>query len=488
MNILLLWTDEQRYDTLACYGNRRIGMPNLNRLSLDSTVFERAYCTSPVCTPSRGSILTGLWPHRHGAIANNVPLNAEARTLPELCRTERAGGYIGKWHLGDEIYAQHGWQHWVAIDDGYRRYYSPGRDRHDRCAHFHWLRENGVEPDAESADGPSFSRGFVAGLDECYSKPRFQADEAIRFIEEQGDSPWMLSVQMLEPHMPFTGPRNGQYSPAEIPASDNFVVAPDDSVLTRTRVIAHIQRTRGHAGFNPSDETSMRRCLANYWGLCSQVDHHFGRILDLLERKGLYDDTLIVFTSDHGDMMGSHALLAKCVMYEEAARVPLLIKLPGQREQRRVHAPVSQVDLVPTILDAAGEPVPDGLDGESLLDACRGGAQPARDVFMVWHQDDGHDNSNRADPEIPGLLELGPIEELRRHLLSESRCIVTTDGFKLIRSETGEGELYNLADDSCELRNLAPDPACAGLHDDLLSRLTAWQASVGDKLDLGSRR
>ena len=130
-NVLILWTDQQRYDTLRCNGSTVDLMPNLDALSKHCTVFERPYCTSPVCTPSRGSVMTGLMPHRHGAMFNNQLLFEETRCLPEILadHDDFATGYIGKWHLGDELYAQHGFQEWVGSEDGYQAYFSEARDR-----------------------------------------------------------------------------------------------------------------------------------------------------------------------------------------------------------------------------------------------------------------------------------------------------------------------------------------------------------------------
>ena len=127
-NLLFLFTDEQRADTMAAYGNSRIEMPNLNRLAEQSVVFDRAYVTQPVCTPSRSTIMTGLWPHTSGCTANNIALRDDTPCLPEMLRDDYATAYHGKWHLGDEIFAQHGFDEWVSIDDLYAPHCSPGRD------------------------------------------------------------------------------------------------------------------------------------------------------------------------------------------------------------------------------------------------------------------------------------------------------------------------------------------------------------------------
>lgn len=124
-NLLFIYTDEQARGTLATYGNRRIEMPNLNRLASQSVVFDDAYVTQPVCTPSRSSLLTGLWPHTNGCIENNVPLRSETPCLPEMlspaARRDMVTGHYGKWHLGDELFAQHGFDEWVSIEDMYNK-------------------------------------------------------------------------------------------------------------------------------------------------------------------------------------------------------------------------------------------------------------------------------------------------------------------------------------------------------------------------------
>ena len=158
-NLLFIWTDEQRADTMAAYGNTKIHAPNLDKLASESIVFRKAYVTQPVCTPSRSSVMTGLWPHTNGCTTNNVPLAKEVHCLPELI-TDRQyrTAYMGKWHLGDEIFTQHGFEEMVSIEDGYARYYGPGRDRTQRSDYHHFLIANGYKPDQN--DG-TFGREFA---------------------------------------------------------------------------------------------------------------------------------------------------------------------------------------------------------------------------------------------------------------------------------------------------------------------------------------
>jgi arylsulfatase A-like enzyme len=452
MNILFLYTDEQRTDTLRCYGNPVGIMPNVDRLAAESIVFERAYCTQPVCTPSRGSLLTGLYAHAHGATENNRPLHRHIRCLPEWLPAGRhATGHFGKWHLGDEIFPQHGFTDWRGTEDTYHAGYSPpvAEFGPERSHYHHWLVQRGVRPLDLRERNPAlqwhpayanrFFRDQIHRLPEEVSRPAFLADQAVEFIATHRAQPWILYVNFLEPHPPFHSCRDNQYSPADVTLSPNWRerLGPDRPAPLRRR--AETERP---------DEATLRATTARYWGMCSLVDTHVGRILRALDEHGLRDDTILVFTSDHGEMLGGYGLFGKSCMLEESARVPLLLRLPGQRQQRRVTAPVSQVDLVPTLLELLGQPVGANLHGASLL----AGATPAppRDVFLRWTKGEA------------------------------VRTIVSADNWKFNRHAAGQHELYDLNTDPHERRNLNADPSQQARIAELDARLRRWQAQVQD--------
>jgi arylsulfatase len=469
-NLLFLYTDEQRFDTLACYGNEQIDMPNLNRLAERSVVFDDAYVTQPVCTPSRSTLLTGLFPHTNGCVANNVPLPTEVACLPEMLYGDYATAHYGKWHLGDEIFAQHGFADWRGIEDQYRPYYSEGKPR-DALSHYQrWLiDEHGLKP----KDGDFFKRLAAARLPEELSKPAYLAQEATRFLRDHRNDPFMLYVNFLEPHMPFTGPRDGQYDPDDIPLPPNFENPPGPDIHLRPRV-RHLHYARQY-----DSERKWRELRARYWGLCSQVDTHAGRILDALDELGLADNTIVVFTSDHGDMMGSHQLVAKTVMYQESVRVPLLVRLPGQASQRRVNGPVSQVDVVPTLLELMGEDVPSHLEGQSLAPLMGQGGRADRDVIIEWNGADG------AAVERPDYLaDTCTPEEYHQAMSDPVRTIITPDGWRFSCSPMGQHELYHLGDDPHETTNLARQSDRLPLMRELRSRIAAWQQRTGDEVEL----
>ena len=479
-NLLFIYTDEQAFNTLAAYGNEQIEMPNLNRLAQQSTVFARAYASQPVCTPSRSTLLTGLYPHTNGCTENNTALGSDSLCLPEMLPAGRyATGHFGKWHLGDELFAQHGFDEWISVEDIYSGLFSEGRDREATSSYHAFLIEQGLEPE----NGRRFGRDEACRLPEPYGKPAFLAREASRFIRAHQHDPFVLYVNFLEPHPPFFGPRDDQYDPASMPLPANFdaIAAADQSL--KARVFAEAYREWGTSGLTLETPEAWQRLLANYWGLCSLVDTHVGTILDTLEACGLSDSTIVVFTSDHGDMMGSHRLVAKCVMFEEAVRVPLLIRLPGQRSGRRVETPVSQIDVVPTLLDLLAQPSPGHLQGTSLRTALETGEDRARDVFIEWNGHNtgilGEERGRHSIP--PRLQESVSHAELDASIRDPVRTIITAEGWKLSYSPRGRHELYDLSSDPGETTNLyGKREQDASLVADLQGRIGRWQERTED--------
>jgi arylsulfatase A-like enzyme len=474
-NLLFLFTDEQRQDTMRAYGNLQIKAPNLDRLAEQGIVFTRAYVSQPVCTPSRATIMTGLYPHTSGCVANNVALDEKVPTIAELfADRDYRFAYFGKWHLGDDIFAQHGFDDWVSIEDGYRRHYRPHQDRMQNCTYYHWLRERGFEPDVHDGEFSAFSRRKAVSLPPQFTKPQFLAEKASEFIEAHANRPFVLYVNFLEPHMPFTGPYNDLYHPDQIALPANFDAAPHPDEPARVRMLREHYRSRGAEGLDLSSEAGWRRLIANYWGLVTLVDEAVGRILGALSGCGAEDRTIVVFTSDHGDMMGSHRLVAKTVMFEEAVKVPLIMRLPQlPNAPRRVDCPVSQVDLVPTLLDLMGQPIPPTLEGYSLMPVLERGGHPQEDdVFIEWNGRDSDEQMRTASQKSASQAD--------RLSGSRSRCVISPDGWKLNLSQADKCELYNLGNDAGETENLF----YSGRHEEVIAtlrdRIKQWQARTGD--------
>ncbi len=481
-NLLFIYTDEQRFDTLKAYGNHLIEMPHLDALADQACVFDRAYITQPVCTPSRSSILTGLYPHTNGCIANNIPLDQNIPCLPEMLDDHYETAHFGKWHLGDELFAQHGFDHWLSTEDVYNQHFRAGRDKNAISDYSQWLPGKGYKPD----NGRTVSRTEAAGLPENRSKPAFLAEKSSRFIRENRDNPFCLFVNFLEPHMPFTGPRDDQYDPDSVPLPLNFDAPPTEQNHLKYRLFHHRYAAGEKFGICSSDPDSMRKLISRYWGLCSQVDHHCGTILNTLKDCGLWDDTIIVFTSDHGDMMGSHQLIAKCVMYEEAVRVPLLVKPQGDPVNERIKTPVSQVDLVPTLLEMMSESTPEHLEGRSFASALSTCKEPDPiDVLIEWNSINSGLGAESPDKiSFPAeLLEVAPRDKVVQAITDPIRTIITHDGrWKLNLSPMGEHEMYDLDDDPHECNNIFGEPDMNRLITDLVERLKCRQEHIQDRI------
>ncbi len=488
-NLLFLYTDEQSANTLGAYGNIGIETPHLDALAAQSVIFDHAYVTQPVCTPSRSSLLTGLYPHTSGLVRNNLALPPEIGCLPELGDfSDYRTAHFGKWHLGDEVFPQHGFQEWRSIEDQYRPHYRPGRDLSRHSTYHEFLIKRGFEPDAAYDDGfRYFSREHSATFPEEVSKPAYVADEAIRFIEESQDQPFILYVNFLEPHFPLHGPRDDQYDPAEMPLPPNFDHPPTEDQWLKAQLLYAGLAEWGFEGKPLKTEEDWQRIIAHYWGLVSQVDTHMGRILRTLRDCSLEDDTIIVYTSEHGDMMGAHRLLAKAVMFEEALKVPLMLRIPGVTQPgQHIAAPVGQIDVVPTLLDALGMPLPDHLEGASWLPHLRGEAPLAQEnVFIEWNGNDGWGHAIRKGQILESQLAIASEERIRAAMRGDpARGIITPQGFKYVWWQSGHRELYDLRADPGETTNLAGrsehQPTVAALQDEI----RRWQQQTNDSLRL----
>lgn len=466
-NLLFIWTDEQRADTMAAYGNRKIHAPNLNKLAAESFVFEKAYVTQPVCTPSRSSVMTGLWPHTSGCTANNIPLRRETRCLPELVNDpDYRTAYMGKWHLGDEIFAQHGFDEWVSMEDGYSAHYRKGHDRDARSNYHQFLLDKGYKP----GSGNRFSRSFAARRPIEHCKPKFLELNACEFLRRNRDNPFLLYINFLEPHMPFFGPLDGEHDPQEIDLPANFRDPLEENEPLRYRL--HREQSRAKYG---KTEKEIRQLIARYWGLVTQVDRSVGAILDTLESLGLADDTIVVYTSDHGDMMGSHHMVEKCVMYEEASRIPWLMRVPHlSRKQRVIANPVSHIDMVPTLLDLLEVQTDAPLQGQSLAALMQGGKAAEDHVFIEWNPTGG------SFSRFTKNTQLASRDEIRRLDGERIRTVVSPDGWKLCLSDRDKCQLFNLKKDPAETTNLYD----SGRHGDVIKRLAArirtWQEKTKD--------
>src|SRR6266513_2304612 len=466
-NLILFLPDQQRADTLACYGGVKVRAPNLNKLASESVVFERAYVTHPVCTPSRSSLMTGTWPNAHGCTRNSVPLNRRFRVFPELLEDkEYRTAYMGKWHLGNEGPARRGFGEWISTEH-------PGD-------YTNFLLSTGLTADKQSG---AFSELAISKLPLELSRPKFLEKHACEFIEKHRCDPFILVVAFVEPHSPYNGPLNNEHPLEEIDLDSTATLPESENIPLRYRLMREWQQaeaildrqrlpTQLFFGITPEEYRSIKQ---RYLGLITLVDQSIGAILGCLKRCGLSDDTIVVHTSDHGDSLGAHHLFGKEVMFEEAARVPLQVRLHSQKRGKIVPQSVSHIDFVPTLLDLLGQPKHPQCAGKSLLQLIRGEVTLPESVFIEWAP-------NRT--KVKKGTRIARRRIVKRAVEESTRTIVSPDGWKLCLRDKDSNELYNLKDDPFETRNLYGDRQYAAVISPLTAEIQRWQESTKDKLKL----
>jgi arylsulfatase A-like enzyme len=466
-NLIIFLPDQQRADTISCYGGLKVHAPNLNKLASESVVFKRAYVTHPVCTPSRSSLMTGTWPHINGCTRNGVPLDRRFRVFPELMEDrDYHTAYMGKWHLGEEGPAGRGFCEWVSTDD--------------RGDYANFLLSKGITPDKQNA---RFSELAISNLPVGLSRPKFLEKRACEFIEKQHRDPFILVVAFVEPHSPYNSPLNDEHPLNEVDLDPTATLPESDNIPLRYRLMREWQQaeaaldrerlpTQLFFGITPEEYRSIKQ---RYLGLVTLVDQSIGAILGCLERCGLTDDTIIVHTSDHGDSLGAHHLFGKETMFEEAAHVPLLIRLPGQKQGKMVSRPLSHIDFVPTMLDLLGQPAHPQCAGKSLLPIINEEAAAPENVFLEWAP-------NRT--KVKKGTSLARRRMVKRAVEEFTRTGVSADGWKLCLRDKDLNELYNLNDDPLETRNLYPERQYARVISRLAAEIHRWQECSGDTLKI----
>ncbi len=429
-NLILFLPDQQRADTLACYGGVKVHAPNLNKLASESVIFERTYVTHPVCTPSRSSLMTGTWPHINGCTHNSVPLDHRFRVFPELLQDQDyRTAYIGKWHLGEDgpAYAEasagkparRGFEHYISTDG------------HGDYSNF--LVSRSIAPD--KANG-RFSEVAVSNLPIELSRPKFLEKHACEFIEKHQRDPFILVVAFVEPHSPYNGPLN-DVNPLDQVKLDATATFPEpEDIPLRYRLMREWQQAEAlldrerlpiqlFFGTTPDEYRSIKQ---RYLGLVTLVDQSIGAILGCLERCGLTEHTIVVHTSDHGDSLGAHHLFGKETMFEEATRVPWLIRLPGQTRQKMISHPVSHIDFVPTLLDLLGQPNHPQCAGKSLLPLINDPTALPNNVFVEWAP-------NRT--KVKKGSSLARRRMIKRAVEESTRALISPDGWKLCLRDQG---------------------------------------------------
>ncbi|MCL1888025.1 MAG: sulfatase-like hydrolase/transferase [Kiritimatiellaeota bacterium] len=481
-NILWICTDSQRWDTLGCYGNPWVRTPNLDRLASRGILFENAFCQNPLCTPSRGNFLTGRYP-----VTNKLRQNGQDISPDEVLVTRvlHDNGYVcglsGKLHICAcdhrlKLFGKNDWWKHDAermfrgteprVNDGYDEFYwdhAPGPNMRS-SAYLRWLQERGQTLDYPKRDD---SEHVLHGMPEAFTQTAFCVEKAMGFIEAYKGShyPWLFSVNIFDPHFSLRPCDRllERYLEKldELPDVDFLEGELDNKPPCQKRWSRPPHPWGMH--FDKISQHERKLIKAAYWAMVDHIDAEVGRLLDTLDKTGQAENTLVIFTTDHGEMLGDHGLYVKGpALYEGAVHVPLIVSMPGViPEGIRTPALVELGDLAPTVLDYAGLPREPGMQARSLWPLLTGEA-PADsfrdDVYCEYY------NSNMDDP--PQFLTM-----VRDHHA------------KIIVSHGKEcGELYDLDADPKEFKNLWDDPAAADLKSRMLKKTCDAMARTIDPL------
>ena len=493
-NILFIMCDQLRWDYLSCAGHPHLETPNIDALAARGVRFTRAYVQSPVCGPSRMSFYTGRYVASHGATWNGVPLKVGEMTLGDYLRPLGVPAVLaGKTHMRADIEGMRrlgidpasivgvrvcecGFDPFDRDDglhaEGPDGRYDPQTPRYER-----WLKDKGYGAgnpwhdwaNAAQGEGNALASGWAmrnarkpARVAEPDSETPYMTRRAEEFMAQAGDAPWCLHLSYIKPHWPYIAPApyNAMYGPEHVmPAVRSEAERRDPHPVYRAFMDLRVARTF-------SRDEVRAEVVPVYMGLVKQIDDQLGRLFRFMEQAGLLSDTMIVFTSDHGDYLGDHWLGEKDLFHEPSARIPLIVCDPSPEADKTrgtvCDALVEAIDLVPTFLEALGaDPAQQShrLEGRSLLPFLAGG-QPAEWRRCVFSE---YDYSM-----LPVATRLGVAA---RH----ARLFMVADGrWKYVHAPGFRPMLFDLDTDPQEFADLGADPAREGERRRLAGELAEW--------------
>ncbi len=486
-NILFIMCDQLRFDYLGCTGHPTIKTPNIDALAARGVRFSNAYCQSPICGPSRMSTYTGRYVSSHGSQSNFAPLRIGERNIGHhLNRLGMRTVLVGKTHmkadtegmerLGVDPESEIGVYHAQAGFEPYERDDGVHPDTMVRpgLAYNEFLRSKGYDDEnswhwaANAVDtGKGTRSGFFndrvdlpARVTDEESETPYMTRRAMDFLaEDDGETPWLLHLSYIKPHWPYVAPApyNNMYSSKDVvPAVKSDAELNDPNPLVKH----FIDRVAGKTfGRDEARET----VIPVYMGLISQIDDQLGILFEFMEKRGLLDDTMIVFTSDHGDYLGDHWMGDKDYFHDPSVKIPLIVVDPDKRADATrgtVDASVVEsIDLLPTFIDyQGGEQFHNILDGRSLMPKIRGEKVAWRD-FVISE----YDYSCQVFRPETGRMPLDC-----------QSFMVATEDWKFVHAPGYPPVLFDLAEDPDELIDLGRSPDHADIRQDMFNRLAGW--------------
>jgi arylsulfatase len=459
-NVLWICADQQRFDTIGGFNNPHIHTPNLKKLMDESVTFTHAFVQNPVCSPSRASFLTGRYPHTTGLRANGQRIRANEQLVTRtLANHGYTCGLAGKLHLSPCA----GGRNEDRIDDGYQVFWWshdlsdswPGKNM------WHvWLKDRGIKWPQQ----PAGLEAWGVPIDPAYTQTAWCSDMAIQFMRQQRKfNPWLMSVNIFQPHHPFWPTKDylAHYDPDKLPSPKY-----QDGELDSKPIFQRVDHQAAYGGtgvsFAKTDDLTHRKITAAYYAMIEQVDTEVGRMLKVLEETGQADNTIVIYMSDHGEMLGDHGIYLKGpYFYDCMMRVPLIVRWPGKyRAGLRSDALVEMVDLAPTLLEAAGVPVQSGMQGRSLIPVLTGQTPRHRDSVYSEH----FDSSFLYDP--PPM----------------AACVRTEQHKLSYYHNLGTGELYDLQKDPGEVQNLWASHGSKDVRQEMMEKLMGRMVETVDPL------
>ncbi|WP_138469151.1 phosphoric/sulfuric ester hydrolase PehA [Poseidonocella sp. HB161398] len=489
-NVLFIVVDQWRGDMLARLGAAGLRTPNIDRLCREGTTFASHYTVTVPCGPSRASLMTGLYAMTHRAVQNTIPLD---RRHANLATELRASGYdpalIGySTSVPDPRAAAPGDPRFGWLGDVMEGFRPICSFEPEKESYFGWLAQNGVELPAkrddiwlpEGADAVPGATDRPSRIPAHLSDTAFFTEAALSYLKGVTPGrPFFLHLGYWRPHPPFvaSAPYHAMYDPAEMPAPVRAESAEAEAAqhpllefyLRDTSQGGFFQGAQGRAA--DMSEAEIRQMRATYWGLMSEIDDQLGRVFAELEEAGLWDDTLIVFTSDHGEQLGDHHLLGKVAYHDESYHIPLVIRDPRRpdRAGEVETAFTESVDVMPTILDWLGATPPAHVDGRSLLPFLDG--QPPAD----WRQE------AHFEYDFRNVFYSRPEEELGVGMDEASLAVIRDGKWKYVHFAALPPLLFDLEADPHQFVNLAADPAHAAVVAEYAGRMLSWRMRHADR-------
>ena len=486
-NILLIQTDQQSAETLGLYGNPVVKTSNLDRLAKNGVVFDNTFCNYPACSPSRSSMMTGRYASTINAHANHMITNPLETTLPEVLKEE---GYqtalIGKNHAfmdgnRENLYPNEG------MDDEKPNILHEVFDYVKEGVHGHLVDGYREDPEVQAAHQWTRDHCWKSPLGHGTNPASYEkcgtyllSETAVDYLhnDRKKDQPFFMWLSFPDPHTPYQAPEPyaSMYKPEDVP------MPPKDDLTTKPeRVrVANIMDAMDIA-----DEQTIREIRAIHYGMINFIDDAIGRVMDSLEKLGIEENTIIMFTSDHGDSMGAHGVIQKHnFFYDSFIHVPFIISWPDHIESSRCQHLVELVDVMPTLLDLADCRIPFGIQGKSLAPYLQGGDYIPREFAVIESGEYGEPplvSELTMRPESPFDESFFPWCAWEEAWLGKGKCIRTHD-WKLNVYANGEGELYDLNNDPDELKNLFGDIKYKDMVQDLEYKLLLWMMENEDRI------